>query len=59
MGKGKGGFIDPIFNLKKGTIIFELIYSTIISVVLLEKALKKAGKKLSIPVEIYKKNLKY
>jgi ribosomal protein L16/L10AE len=59
MGKGKGAVTAYIFNLKKGTIIFEVIYSTIISMSLLEKVLKKAGKKLSIPVKVYKKNLKY
>ena len=59
MGKGKGVFIGYTFNIKKGTVIFEVIYSTIISMTLLEKALLKAGKKLSTPVKIYKKNLKY
>jgi len=59
MGKGKGVFIGSVFNLKKGSVIFEIIYSTIVSMTMLEKALKKAGKKLSIPVKIYKKNVKY
>ena len=59
MGKGAGTFSNYVFNLKKGTIIFEIIYSTIISITLIEKALQEAGKKLAVPVEIYKKKLKY
>lgn len=58
MGKGCGAFHIFVHNLKKGTIIFEVFYSNLVSKALLEKALVEAGKKLSIPVKLYKKKVK-
>ena len=58
MGKGIGKFYKSIYFLKKGNVIFEVLYNTLISKYLVKNFLKKACKKLSIQVAIYYRNIK-
>jgi len=58
MGKGVGSFDKSVCNLKKGTVIFEIFFSTIVSKHELLEALILSSKKLSIPVEIFQKSIK-
>jgi large subunit ribosomal protein L16 len=58
MGKGKGIITEYVCNLKKGTVIFEIFTSTIISNMMLQKILLVISKKLSITIAIFSKNIK-
>jgi ribosomal protein L16/L10AE len=58
MGKGSGKQGTLFYVIKKGTILFEFIYSTILTKDLINDILKIASQKLSIPTSIYYSKIK-
>jgi len=57
MGKGIGKINNYIFIVKKGMIICELLYSTLITENLMKTVLKTASRKLPILTSIYYKKI--
>lgn len=58
MGKGIGKLNKYIYIIKKGMVIFELLYSTLLSRNVIKNILKVASFKLPIMTSIYYKKLK-
>jgi ribosomal protein L16/L10AE len=57
MGKGIGKIHSFIYIVKKGMIIFELLYSTLVSRNLIKAVLITASRKLPISTSIYYKKI--
>lgn len=57
MGKGIGKINNYIYIVKKGMVIFELLYSTLISKNLIKTVLIIASRKLPISTSIYYKKI--
>jgi len=57
MGKGIGKIHSFIYIVKKGMIIFELLYSTLVSRNLIKTVLITASRKLPISTSIYYKKI--
>ena len=59
MGKGIGSFDKYISNVKRGTVILEIFFSTIVSDSILKRSLTIASRKLGVSSKIYKKNIRF
>ena len=58
MGKGVGNFDKYVCYLKKGSIILEFFYSTLMSKIYFKKILMTISKKLGVLSSIFEKNIK-